>query len=241
MLRKFDNNRSLSDNIKLGALTAMSAGMVNVTSVIVFFAYTSNVTGHYAVLAEEISKGNWYQAGIVATWILLFFFGGFLANFIIINVNRINVYYAHALPLILEIMCLLVVGGYLQFYYLETLVETEILVGFMLLAMGIQNGLTASISNSTVKTTHLTGLTTDLGMLFSMFTQREFRQKKHLRDKAKIQVSIMVSYLLGGIAAGVVYLQISFQVFYIVCVFLFFIICYDYFQLRVSMRKSKDS
>lgn len=66
MLRKFSNSRTLSDNIKLGSLTAFSAGMVNVVSVMLFFAFTSNVTGHYAVLAEEIAKGNWYQAGVVA-------------------------------------------------------------------------------------------------------------------------------------------------------------------------------
>ncbi|UXP32198.1 DUF1275 domain-containing protein [Reichenbachiella agarivorans] len=239
MLRKFDTQRSLSDNIKLGTLTAMSAGMVNVMSVIVFFAYTSNVTGHYAVLAEELSKGNWYQAGVVAAWILLFFFGGFLANFIIINLNRFNVYLAHALPLAMEIVCLLIVGSYVQFFYMETLVETEILIGFMLLAMGIQNGLTASISGSTVKTTHLTGLTTDLGILFSMFTQREFRQKKHLRDKAKMQTTIMLAYLLGGFVAGYLYYEVSYNVFYIVCLFLFFIICYDYYQIRFSVKLNR--
>ncbi|MBU2914824.1 MULTISPECIES: YoaK family protein [Reichenbachiella] len=239
MLKRFSNDRALSDNIKLGVLTAISAGMVNVISVTLFFAFTSNVTGHYAILAEEIAKGNWYQAGVVGTWILLFFFGSFMANFIVINVNRINAYLAHALPLVLEIICLLIVGSYIQFFYKETLLETEVMVGFMLFAMGIQNGLTASISNFAVKTTHLTGLTTDLGILFSMFTQHEFRANQQLRDKAKIQVSIMVSYMVGGISAGYIYLQVSYNVFYIVCLFLLFIIGYDYYQLRLTSLAKK--
>ncbi|WP_200979229.1 YoaK family protein [Echinicola sp. 20G] len=238
MLSKYSNSRTLGDNIKLGALTAFSAGMVNVISVIIFFAFTSNVTGHYAVLAEEIAKGNWYQAGVVASWILLFFFGGFTANLIIINFNKTYTYLAHAVPIILEIICLLIVGSYIQFYYQETLVETEILVGLMLFAMGIQNGLTASISNSAVKTTHLTGLTTDLGMLFSMFTKKEFRENKALRGKAKIQMAIMTSYLSGGVAAGLVYLNIGYNVFYIVCLFLLVVIGYDFYKLKVSMYMS---
>jgi hypothetical protein len=45
----------------------------------------------------------------------------------------------------------------------KTLEETEALVALMLFATGLQNGLTASISNFSVKTTHLTGTTTDLG------------------------------------------------------------------------------
>jgi uncharacterized membrane protein YoaK (UPF0700 family) len=59
-------------------------------------------------------------------------------------------------------LCLLFVGIYGQFYYQKTLEETEYLVALMLFATGLQNGLTASISNFSIKTTHLTGTTTDL-------------------------------------------------------------------------------
>ncbi len=48
----------------------------------------------------------------------------------------------------------------------------------MLLAMGLQNGLTASISNFSVKTTHLTGLTTDVGILTAMFTKKNIETIK---------------------------------------------------------------
>lgn len=239
MLRKFSNSRSLKDNIQLGSLTAFSAGMVNVISVIIFFAFTSNVTGHYAVLAEEIAKGNWYQAGVVAGWIFLFFFGSFTSNFIVIHLNRKNKYLAHALPILIEILCLLAVGSYIQFSYQETLLETEVMVALMLFAMGIQNGLTASISNSAVKTTHLTGLTTDLGMLFSMFTIKRFRKKQQLRGKLKVQLSIMLSYMAGGITAGYIYMTIEYNVFYIVCIFLIMVLAYDYSKLRVQRFISK--
>ncbi|WP_373514900.1 YoaK family protein [Persicitalea sp.] len=232
MLRKYSNSRSLADNIQLGVLTAFSAGMVNVATLIIFFAFASNVTGHYAILAEEISKGNWYQVAVVMAWILLFLIGSFVSNFIIINLNRKNAYVAHALPLLLEIACLLTVGVYGQYYYQGTLTETEILVAFMLFAMGLQNGLTASISNFSVKTTHLTGLTTDLGILFSMFTQKEYRNNAVLVGKAKLLTAIAISYLTGGVMAGVLYKQLEFKVFYIVSLVIVVVILYDYSKLR---------
>ncbi|MEH6679914.1 MAG: YoaK family protein [Sediminicola sp.] len=234
MLRKFNNHRTLKDNIQLGGLTAFSAGMVNVTSLIIFFAFTSNVTGHYAILAEEIAKGNWYEAIIVFGWIFMFFFGNFFSNFIVINFDRTNRYLAHSLPLFVEILCLLAVGTYGQFYYAETLSETELMVGLMLFAMGIQNGLTASISNFSIKTTHLTGLTTDIGILASMFTQKRYRQKKSLRDKKNILLTIAFSYLSGGIFAGIVYLKIGFMVFYVACLVIGTIIFYEYYKLKVT-------
>ena len=233
MLRKFSNSRTLDDNIKLGSLTAFSSGMVNVASVIIFFAFTSNVTGHFAILAEEIAKGHWHQAAVVFGWIFLFFFGNFVSNFIVINVKN-KTYLAHALPLTLEILCLLTVGIYGQYYYQESLRETEFLVGIMLFAMGLQNGLTASISNFGVKTTHLTGLTTDLGILASMFTKKEFRNNSKLMGKAKLLVYIASSYLIGGIVSGFLYLQMEFRVFFVVSIFLVVIIFYDYSKIKMT-------
>ncbi len=176
MLRNYSNSRTLGDNIRLGTLTAFTAGTINIASLLIFLSFTSNVTGHYAILAAEISKGNWSQVAVMASWIFLFFFGSFLSNFIVINFNKKSKYFAHAMPLVLEILCLFGVGVYGQLYYQKTLEETEVLVAIMLFATGLQNGLTASISNFSVKTTHLTGTTTDLGILVSMFTQKKYRK-----------------------------------------------------------------
>lgn len=232
MLRKYANSRSVSDNLQLGGLTAFSAGMVNVTSLIIFFAFTSNVTGHYAILAEEIAKGNWYQAMVVFGWIFMFFYGNFISNFSVITIKKNNML-AHGLPLVLEMICLIGVGYYGHYYYQESLLETEIMIGIMLLAMGLQNGLTASISNFSVKTTHLTGLTTDLGVLTSMFTQKCFRDNKELTDKFKLLVLIASTYLAGGVIAGIIYFHIGFRVFFIVSLFLLVILFYDYWKLKI--------
>lgn len=233
MLRKFSSNRSLEDNIKLGSLTAFSAGMVNIASLLIFFAFTSNVTGHYAILAAEIVKGNFYQIAVVFAWIFLFFFGSFVSNIIVINFNQRNAYFAHSTPIVLEIICLLIVGVYGDYFYKETLTETEILLALMMFAMGLQNGLTASISNFAVKTTHLTGTTTDLGILFSMFTKKQYRSNKELTGKAKLLLSIAAAYLAGAIFAGMAYFHMEFKMFYIVCTFLIVVIVYDVYKIRL--------
>ena len=235
MLRKYSNSRSVKDNIQLGTLTAFSAGMVNVASLLIFFSFTSNVTGHYAILAAEIAKGNFYQIAVVFFWIFLFFFGGFTSNMIIIHLkDKANAYFVHALPIMLEIACLLAVGIYGQYYYQETLQETEWLLCLMLFAMGLQNGLTASISNFAVKTTHLTGATTDLGILISMFTKKEYRNNKEIVAKFQLIASIAVSYLFGAVISAFIYMHIHFKIFYIVCFFLLVVLSYDWYKLRIT-------
>ncbi len=234
MLRKYSNHRTQQDNLMLGALTAFSAGMTNVVSVIVFFAFTSNITGYYAVFSQEISKGNWYQGAVVLLWIVLFFVGSLVSNSLIIHgKGRWSPYIAHAIPVILEIICILGTGIYLEFFYQESLQETEFLVGALLFAMGLQNGLTASISNSVVKTTHLTGLSTDLAILVSMFAKREHRRNVALVAKFHLLLAILFSYVIGGLTSGLVYNSIGNKAFYVVCIVLLIIALYDYYKLKM--------
>ena len=244
MLRKFSNSRSLADNMKLGVLTAFTAGMVNVASLILFFSFTSNVTGHYAILAEEIAAGKWFQVIVVLSWILLYMFGSFVSNFIVIHGRNRHSFLSHSVPLGIEMICLLIVGFYGTNYYQETLIETEVLTALLLFAMGIQNGLTASISNFSVKTTHLTGLTTDLGIHLSLITKRSYRKNRAVVSKLKLMVAIATAYLTGGVIAGSITLFFEFKVFFYICVTILFIIFYDitkmYFSIKyVQMERRK--
>lgn len=234
MLRKYSNSRTVKDNISLGVLTALTAGMVNVASLLIFFSFTSNVTGHFAILASEIVKGNLFQIVMVFSWLFLFFIGGFVSNLCVINLTQKNSYLAHALPIILEMICLFLVGFYCINFYQETLFETEILVCLLIFAMGLQNGLTASISNFAVKTTHLTGTTTDLGLLVSMFTKKKFRENKDLVNRAKLLGFVMLSYLSGAIIGGFMYFQIEYYIFYVVCMFLVIILSYDFYNIYMK-------
>lgn len=237
MLRKYSNTRSLSDNIKLGSLTAFSAGMVNAASWLIFTSFSSNVTGYYAILSSDIASGDTFSSGVVLTWISLFFIGSFLSNFIVIHFRKYT-YIAHATPILLELCCLLFVGGYGQYFYQQTEMETNFLIGLLLFAMGLQNGLTASISNFSVKTTHLTGSTTDLAILCSMFTKKEFRKNIDLIGKAKVIGVVFLSWIVGGVSSGLLYFHIGFRVFYIVCLVLVVVILYDYYKLlRVKQTK----
>lgn len=233
MLRKYSNSRTLSDNIKLGVLTAFVAGMVNVGSLLLFLSFSSNVTGYYAILAAEIVKGNFHQFLIVGSWISLFFLGSFTSNLVIIHFDSKNRYLAHAIPVMIEITCLLAVGFYGDLFYKETLRETEILLTLMIFAMGIQNGLTASISNFAVKTTHLTGATTDLGILLSMFTKKEYRNNPELVGKAQLILSITLSYVTGAIASAFIYQHMMFKMFYFICCCLVIVIAYDWYKMKV--------
>ncbi len=163
----------------------------------------------------------------------------------VIHYNSRNRYLAHALPIVLEIASLLFVGIYGNYFYNNTLLETEFLMLLMLFAMGLQNGLTASISNFAVKTTHLTGATTDFAIVCSMFTHPEYRKKPEIRNRAKLLITIFSFYLLGGLIGSISYNHFGFCVFYVACFILFITLTYDLFKIYkihlIRIKRKKET
>ncbi|MDB5271686.1 MAG: hypothetical protein JWO58_53 [Chitinophagaceae bacterium] len=228
MLYTQNVNRKLNNNLLLGASTAAAAAMVNVAGVMVFFAYTSNITGHVATLAQEVVKGHWYQTGIVFIWLMMFFGGSFVAQLLITGFQKKGAFISHAAPIILETLSLLFIGIYGHLYYHESLKETEILVASLLFCMGLQNGMVAILSGNQVKTTHLTGLITDLGREVGASFFLKYRTPQ-LKEKLKLHVTILAFYFIGGVLGGYLFLSYDFQVFYVVVALLTAVL---YFHLK---------
>lgn len=242
MLRKYQSSRSLRDNLNLGLITSFSAGMVNVASLVMFFAFTSNVTGHYAILAQEIADGRFVQVFIVFTWLSLFWAGSFFSNYIVVHSRRVYNVISHSLPMLLQMILLIGLWIYGELSYEESLAETEVIIGILLFIMGLQNGLTATLSNFAVKTTHLTGLTTDLAIHTSLLTIHgtSEKQKKESREKIRLFLTIMLGYVSGGVLSGIIINWFEFKVFLSIAIVIFLTILYDYRHLASIMTKKNS-
>ena len=221
------HRRTPRHDLWLGGLTAGVAGLVNVCCVIAFFAFASNVTGHVAVFVEELVKGHWHQVGIVGVWFGMFVLGAFHAHSSVSLLERRAPLVGRAIPLLTVTFLLASVGYYGDAHYAETLSETERLVAILLFSMGTLNSLVATVSGGAVKTTHLTGLSTDLGMELSMLVQGQLRGNRALQHKLVLHLLILGSYVVGGAAGGVVFLQTGFAAFYLGSVGLTLILVHD--------------
>lgn len=238
MLLEQADKRERHHDLWLGGSTAAVAGFVNVCSVIAFFAFASNVTGHVAIFAEELVKGHGHQIGVVGAWLGLFISGAFVANLCVTLIGDRRPRIGRAIPLVLEILALVGVGYYGHQHYAETLTETEYLVGILLFTMGLQNSMVATVSNGIVKTTHLTGLSTDLGMEISMMLQQRYRRDERLRFKLKLHLIIFTMYIAGGVIGGALFLRIDFQAFHFAALGLAFILVHDLVIARLTAAES---
>ena len=239
MFRHQGKRRTFVHNLRLATLLSFVAGIVNITGVLSIHILTTNVTGHFAFFAEEMIRHE-YAAAITFLILTLFFLSGaFLSNLIIEAVARRYQQFSHVIPIALEMMILIAVA----LFGLETsLAETDgkSIAFALLLAMGIQNALVTKISQSTVRTTHLTGLFTDLGIeLSQLFFYRKPVEIKRLQTNIYLRLSIIGSFFMGCILGGYLYGHLQVKTLLAAVVILLLALVYDYMRLQYFTIKRK--
>lgn len=227
MLRHDKTHRTLRENIMLASSTAFISGAINVAGVIAFLAFTANVTGHVAKLAHHFVQQNYREIVVFVLWLFAFFAGAFLSNYIIRSMERKSLYRAHATPIFIEVIVLLLVAFYGHHFYEETQGEREVIIGALLFAMGLQNSMVSTVSGGMIKSTHLTGLFTDLGGEVSELVHPKTENKAAIRNKVYIRLSILTFYLIGGVAGGFFFDEMDFACFYIFPAILLIVLYYD--------------
>ena len=179
MFRHKGKGRTFIHNRRLAAILSLTAGIVNIIGVLSIQTLTTNVTGHFAFFAEEIVNDRYLNAIAFLSYILSFLSGAFISSLLIELSSKINPLIAHTVPMGLEIIILSLVGIGANDMAIGAFTIQKI--AFMLLfAMGLQNALVTNVSNSLVRTTHLTGLFTDLGIELSQlfFYRKEIELQK---------------------------------------------------------------
>jgi len=228
MLRRTKDERTLKENLLLASSTAFVSGATNVAGVIAFLAFTTNMTGHFANLAKNVIEQNYEQVLLFLIWVFLFFAGAFTANFLVRWQSNKSAYRANAAPIVLEIIILLFVAYYGRNYYSETLEEKQLITSAVILAMGLQNGLVSNVSGGLIKTSHLTGVFTDLGADVAEWLYPNNPKKTViLKNKMYIRLTILLFYFLGALAGGYFFDKYEFAIFYFIPVILFTILYYD--------------
>ncbi|MCR8558052.1 DUF1275 domain-containing protein [Mucilaginibacter sp. BJC16-A38] len=227
MLRQSKEDRTFKENLMLASSTAVASGITNVAGMVAFLAFTANITGHVANLAKHIVEQNFREIIVFLIWLLMFFAGAFISSFIVRSYIHISKYKAHSIPIIIEIVVLLFVAIYGHNFYKETMLERELVIGAIIFAMGLQNSLVSIISGGVIKTSHLTGLFTDLGGEVSELLHPRGEASSTLKNKIYIRITILSFYLIGAVAGGLLFDVFDFAIFYFVPVILLTILYYD--------------
>jgi uncharacterized membrane protein YoaK (UPF0700 family) len=207
-------HRTASINQLLGGLLAFNAGAINAGGFLVVGMYTSHMTGFASMMADNLILGN---VGLLlgALGTLLAFVAGAATTAIQVNwARQHHLRSEYALPLLLEAGLLLVFGLLGATLNRQTPFAVPLTVLVLAYTMGLQNAVVSKISASQIRTTHMTGVITDLGIeLGKIFywnrnqTPADFQVRAN-RIKLRLYGMLLAAFMVGGLvgAAGFRYL-----------------------------------
>jgi uncharacterized membrane protein YoaK (UPF0700 family) len=207
MFRHQGKSRTLDHNIRIASVLSFVAGIVNVTGFLAFKQLATNVTGHFALFITDVADFKFWKGTIYFLYIFSFLVGSFSSSFLIekFRANRkLNVF---VLPTLIECFILISIA------VISNVVDIEypnLIVCLLLFAMGMQNSFVTKISNAIVRTTHLTGLFTDLGIeLSQLFFPKTHPNREKIKATIKLRIFIICFFFLGGIIGGYLYSRLD--------------------------------
>lgn len=239
MFRHQGKTRTLNHNKKIASLLSFVAGIVNVAGFLAVQRLTTNVTGHFAFLVEAVFKLHFSESFIYFFFIFFFFLGSFVSSLLVEIMTRKNERFIFVIPILIESLILITIAffGYLL------IPEYANLIAFSLLfTMGLQNSLVTIISGAIVRTTHLTGLFTDLGIeLSQLFFYKAKKQKEKLISTIKLRLRIIIYFFTGGIIAGILYSRFELYTLILPASLLITALLYDSLKYKLIHWQRKHS
>jgi uncharacterized membrane protein YoaK (UPF0700 family) len=149
---------------QLGLALAFVAGAINAGGFLAVAQYTSHMTGIVSAIADHLALGAlgllWSATGALASFLLGAICSSVMVNFA--RQRRMSSLYAY--PLLLEAVLLLgfgLFGSRLTSIERLSVPATVMLLCFM---MGLQNAVISKLSKSEIRTAHITGTITDIGI-----------------------------------------------------------------------------
>lgn len=207
--------RAARRNRHLGVALAAVAGAANAGGFLAVKQYTSHMTGIVSAGADNLALGSLEAAADCAGALLAFMAGAACCALLVNYARRRRLQSEYALPLMLEALLLLAfgeLGARLQQIDVIVLPATILLLCFM---MGLQNAVITKLSNSEIRTTHMTGIVTDLGIEAgkALYVNRTAALAPVHADHRRVGIlaSLLGAFFLGGVVGALGFAHIGYQ------------------------------
>ena len=200
--------RNGATDLLLAMILAFVAGAINAGGFLAIGQYTSHMTGIVSAIADHLVLGSFaiVGAGLAA---LLSFTAGAACSAVLINWGRRNARSKqYAYPLILEAALLLAFGilGSASHEAPGFLVLAAPLLCFI---MGLHHSTITKVSGARMRTTHLTGMVTDIGIELGKmaYWNRDTSRSDALKVRADPQklgilLKVLGMFFLGAVAGA---------------------------------------
>lgn len=198
----------------LGMALTFVAGAINAGGFLAVGQYTSHMSGIISAMADNMALGSLGLVGLGFAAFLPFVLGAACSAMLINWGRRHHLGSRYAMPLMLEAFLLLGFGilGWLAH---PSPVFVAVVVPLLCFIMGLQNATVTKISGSRMRTTHVTGIVTDIGIEIGKllyWNRNPHNPDRILADRGKLRLLVLLftSFFIGGVTGAVGFSQVGF-------------------------------
>ncbi len=220
-------NESISQytrgNITIWMVMAFQAGIINIGGFMAVHRFVSHVTGFATFFGYEINQVDSKHAfGMLI--VPLFFLLGCMVSAQLVDI-RLKLHkrpkYYITFGFIFFLLCTVFGMGITGYFgeFGEPLLYSRDYTLLILLCFvcGIQNGTITTVSKSVIRTTHLTGVTTDLGIgIIRLLNRHSLKEgvSTELRPNL-MRVGIILFFIIGSVFGGYVFNRLGYGGFFV--------------------------
>lgn len=208
-------------NVSIWMLLSFQAGMLNIGGFMACHRFVSHITGFATFLGYELTRRDPSHA-IGMLIVPLFFLLGAMLSGQLVDIqlrNHKKPRYYISFGVIFFLLLLVFVLGYTGkfgvFGHPINSKQDYVLLILLCFTCGIQNGTITTVSRSVVRTTHLTGITTDLGigLVRLLNISRPGEDKSDEKKSALMRIGIIFFFGLGSVLGGMAFYRFQYLAF----------------------------
>lgn len=195
-------------------LMSFQAGYVNVGGFYESGNFVSHVTGTSSQIGINLVNMNWLTLFSFIIVLLAFIGGAAFASYYIEGVKILNkskpryTFVLYVKAIFFGLIFILSSHEWSEVFSIEKQFIIYAIIFLLSFCCGVQNSTCAIATGGFLKPTHMTGLSTDIGIFISkIFAWRKIGKKDIGEDvnKHKVRIGILCSFIAGGFVASIIF------------------------------------
>jgi uncharacterized membrane protein YoaK (UPF0700 family) len=206
-------------NIIIWLVMAFQAGLLNVGGLLAGQRIISHVTGSATFSGYYLSQGNKINALQMLMLPVIFLMGAMVSGYFVdirLKLGKPPKYYI-TFGLMFFLILFVFINGVLGNWgsFGNVSYQSYELAMLLCFICGIQNGTISIVSQSVIRTTHLTGLTTDLGLgLVRILKRKQLKGIVNEEGRSNLmRIGIITSFIVGAIMGGYLFANFGYYGF----------------------------
>ncbi|NOR33002.1 MAG: DUF1275 domain-containing protein [Sulfitobacter sp.] len=210
MLIRVGDERTANIDLALAGLLSSVAGALNAVGFLIAGSFTANMTGNISAFADTLANGAVFVALSFAGLVVAFIGGAGVAALAIQTGERREIRSIYALAIAAEAVILMLLSAMLVLAPLG--MQETFLVVILSFVMGLQNAVTTMISRARVRTTHVSGMATDIGIELAALVGGDTSRQDAL-PKLSLHSLTLACFAMGGVCGAVLFGFVGYSMF----------------------------